>query len=1026
MYEKLGKALMKGFIMLFVVIPSLNSCFDDSELWEKIESIEARLDSLETSLNGQLKAFNDFMVSQEVTISSCVQKADGSYGLTLSNGTVFTMLPDSTSFSNIVSYIEESGVKYWAVCDPSGNLTPMLGSDGKKIPVMADTPVVEERDGVYYLTVGGNEYVTGFNTEDFVSIFTSYTINKDDLGQMHSATFIFGEDLSFTVSLDGYTGFAFLDNSGEKTTEYYVAYGKTVDIMLETVGVTDFVVQAPEGWKVREKVEAFDGTRYISVTAPEKAAAVEFGEGMLKVVAVLEGGKAAASSLRLTTNPFKALAATATKVVVENCVGVDKFVYGLCAKSEFEAGVYSAASDALAGTETDGVAVAEARIAVDYADISQKDLVVGEDYVLWAIPVHCTYIGEVTETLHAEETLVSIGFTHVDVEISNVVPTFDDADISVNMEGVTSYYAGTALAEETLISDIIDKINSGRIAPFSDGFDYAGSAFTYPSAEANAGILMNPGSTYCTWIVPVREGRSVYVEEDVIKAEFTLKLIEKGGKADLAEKSSSTDCVSIVVDLEAEGAKQIYYAFMTERNASRYPDNDLKAEYLLKNGTMVAVSDDTKPVRIVMGELKPETTMALLAVAVDKDGKYGKAMQKSYKTKAIEFNTIRLKVNPSDIKDKSAQLQLSYTGGIPEEYVYWVASVNHKDWLTTFDANMANVQNYMALSEDPLSDPLLYDSMTTHSVEGDVLTLRNLYPGTQYKVIVIAKDKNGVPSKYAYCDIVTMTVNLGTIVTADNQAWKSAKAAVEIKWHHDKFYVGGESAFYAFDITVPKDLTAYIWCISDAYFQENTSTQTVPQKIVDIEKYCSRKYDAGVVASKDGMLMQEPDWQDDNGKVQTGHLMNVYSFYVHGYPKNGFATYFASGTHDESTCTSWEEGHCFNYQYALDAIAKRVDPSYEYYKQYVKNNRGSYCTKEEVIDKAAKDLYEAYLPYYENAEPLVYINEGAPLYMEQHYGAGPDDNGSVVDDVYIVFKDKDGNYYEPMSFQVPNSFKTLN
>ena len=43
--------------------------------------------------------------------------------------------------------------------------------------------------------------------------------------------------------------------------------------------------------------------------------------------------------------------------------------------------------------------------------------------------------------------------------------------------------------------------------------------------------------------------------------------------------------------------------------------------------------------------------------------------------------------------------------------------------------------------------------------------------------------------------------------------------------------------------------------------------------------------------------------------------------------------------------------------------------------------------------------------------------------MENHYASGLNDEGKVVDDVYIVFKDAQGNYYEPMSFEVPNYFK---
>ena len=75
------------------------------------------------------------------------------------------------------------------------------------------------------------------------------------------------------------------------------------------------------------------------------------------------------------------------------------------------------------------------------------------------------------------------------------------------------------------------------------------------------------------------------------------------------------------------------------------------------------------------------------------------------------------------------------------------------------------------------------------------------------------------------------------------------------------------------------------------------------------------------------------------------------------------------------------------------------------------------------INKVAQDLFEAYYPFYKDAQPLVYENNGDALYMENHYAIGTDDSGRVVDDVYVVFIDKDGNYYEPMSFEVPNYFK---
>ena len=131
------------------------------------------------------------------------------------------------------------------------------------------------------------------------------------------------------------------------------------------------------------------------------------------------------------------------------------------------------------------------------------------------------------------------------------------------------------------------------------------------------------------------------------------------------------------------------------------------------------------------------------------------------------------------------------------------------------------------------------------------------------------------------------------------------------------------------------------------------------------------------------------------------------------------ATYFATGSHGADNCTEWEAGECSNYAYALNHITKRLNV--DYYKEFFREQKG--LKIESVIEKAAQDYYEAYYPYYKDAKPLIYENNGEGLYMENHYAIGTDDSGKVVDDVYVVFIDKDGNYYEPMSFEVPNYFK---
>lgn len=201
--KKCGYTFLKYALLVLFVLPSVTSCYDDSKIWDRIGAIEDRLNTLETGLNNQIKAFSDFLADKGITISECKQNADGSYSISLSNGTSFNTLSETADFSALVSYLEIDGVKYWASYDPEGDLVPLVGADGSKVPVHTAAPVVEERDGVYYLVLGDKEFVTGYRTKDVVSIFTSCQLNKDDAGQVYSATFTFGEDMSFTVIVDG-------------------------------------------------------------------------------------------------------------------------------------------------------------------------------------------------------------------------------------------------------------------------------------------------------------------------------------------------------------------------------------------------------------------------------------------------------------------------------------------------------------------------------------------------------------------------------------------------------------------------------------------------------------------------------------------------------------------------------------------------------------------------------------------------------------------------------------------------------
>ena len=80
----------------------------------------------------------------------------------------------------------------------------------------------------------------------------------------------------------------------------------------------------------------------------------------------------------------------------------------------------------------------------------------------------------------------------------------------------------------------------------------------------------------------------------------------------------------------------------------------------------------------------------------------------------------------------------------------------------------------------------------------------------------------------------------------------------------------------------------------------------------------------------------------------------------------------------------------------------------------------------EELEAFAESYLQAYKPFYEDMEPIIFVNDGSPIKVFTGSAIGVDEKGEVHDRVIVMFKDKQGNYYEPMYFEVPNYFKSQN
>lgn len=1020
---KFKNLLIKGLLLFCFVSPIFVSCSDIKELWEKVEVIESRLDSIQNDLNAQIVAMNALLEGGDITIAKCEKNDNGSYSITLSNGTEFTVMSKLACYEPIVSYVEVNGAKYWAIYDSDGVLTPLLDGAGEKIPVSAATPVIEERDGVYYLIVGKNEYITGYGKDDKVSVITDYVINADESGNAYSVTFKIGDE-TFTLSVDGYKGFTFRLGSaqigGNIIKDLYVAFGSTYRITAGLDGVVDYVMQIPDGWRVKETTDETTGELILDITAPtvetiNSGAAVDSGD--LKVVAVVEGGDAMVARLELSTTPFKTFKVTTTNALIEKYNGVDKFLYGLIKYSDYdEAAIFAGAADMLIANDK---GVSETDIDRPLSEILGTEIAAGEKYVLWAVPAFYN-ISDDDAAYYVVEGLIvthTFGGTVISQELTNII--FNDATLDFSLSGTDSYFGGTCENTETAIREILFRINNGMEEPLTEPVSYNGSVFAFPTEELSGNVEVKSGIEYITWVIPCVEGKDNYSAEDIVSKPFILPEVTAGGVIEVAPGTAEIGKVDIKVPLTASGASRIYYIFLNTRTANRYDDAG-KVDYLLKNGKIA----DGESVVATVDNLTPGTERTMLAMAVDAVGKYGPLNVSVYVTDELVYNDMEVTLAAGQVGENSASVSVTVTGGTAVDYVYWAGKQTEEFWLglsgSTVLDKAASAQQKLALYPD---DNAVVKAMNNFPLTNGVINMSDLKGNTTYQVVVLAVDATGNYSKVGHVQFNTLAVDLGTIVTKGSDKWTEMYEKIKIEWAADKFYLAANSnlsASYGFDITIPTDHTAYILCTTEEYFKENPDTKKLEDMIINIEAQCSRKYDSGKVTfDENGEYAVEPDWVDDEGNVVQGTLLNVYDFYVHGFPTNGFATYFAAGSHGAGNCPEWENGQCGNYAYALEHITKRH--SIDYYKDLVRKNRG--LKIQSVIDKAAQDLFDAYYPYYKDAKPLIYENNGSPLYMENQYAIGPDDEGVVKDDVFVVLKDSEGNYYEPMSFEVPNYFK---
>ena len=959
--KTLFQSLRKLALFAVLVCPVAVSCttmqeYDDSEIKEQIEIIINKIYELEQKMNSEIQALKD-MLAGKLLITSV--KTDSQTGITtvnLSNGTSFELLPEK-DLKSFVTYITLSdGIDYWAYIDENGKKQLFLDENGEAVPVLAEIPEVVVKDGETWIVVGGVEYPLAGN-----SVFSDYELFKDELtGEIYAVTFTFGEEMSFTVTVDGAAGFFFVKPSGWSTvaiSDYFVPLGMTERVQVDARGVVDYVLQIPDGWRVKEYKDVFMGALYFDITAPSQEL-VESGmaasEGDLKVVAVLEGGKATVAKLYLSSDPFKEFSVSLGKATVKMYNGLQKFVYGVCTASSYnEDTIFKTAESLLDAYEYPaGYGVSDFDLdGMSLSEIAGRTLTAGNQYVFWAIPALYYSTDEESGYYLKEGTFTyqTATYSSVKFEVGNA--STRDAQLDMELKGVGSYYTELLPKAEFMIEDVVYNLNnSGYYTARTTPKTFSGSVFEF------AGVKAEQATEYVAWLAVAEDGKT-YTAADVVVCEFsTLNLV--AGSSVKVEASAAEETVSDVsISLTAAGAEKIYYSYVTTAVAKTLATDDDKADYLFVNG--VAVEGETVEAKATdVIEVKPATSYVFLAVATDASGKYSEVVTVECKTKAIEFNDLKVVLSLEKNDPGNVVVSISAEGAV--DYLYWIGRTADNIWKSAnyLGGSAAKAQNYMYANA---GHERFTSVMEAYPVVDGTITMTDLVANVGYVIVAMAKDKDGLYSKATDLRFTPRDVAIGEVVLSSDPKWEAARPTIE--WIPSKFEpsTGMMSGRYGYYVTIPSGFTGYVLAGTDDYLTEGNPQLklSVEDKILKIIEYTDKHKDSDYVVDYD--LWGEKGWP---------YGSEFYSF-EHGDPLFGNVVIWASKEFHDSVC----------------------DCGHPYVGTGVYNN----------VEVEVKHV--------------LHVNDGTPIEMRQPYAVGS--KTKVVDKVFVVCQDLDGNCYEPFVIGVP-------
>ena len=858
------KSAVLSMAAVSLMASSVVSCqYDDTALWNEVENIKQELADLRLQLETELNAIKD-LVNGQVTVKEVKQQNDGSKIIILSDGSKITVYPKGAGVpSNIVTVVTVDGVMYWAMYDGLGNAAPIMVG-GKMVPVADVAPQTQIVDGAIEVSFdGGSTWIkTGYTESVADSIISDIEVVYSDW-QTDSEGNPVALYCKITMA-DGSIVKVGMQN-GKLVLPYdmmFVPYGSDMLFTLGVDDVADFMNTNPRGWESDIEYNAKSGTMQIRFYAPsyedvESGAAVR--DGVAKVMVVFNNGSSAIASIKLSTNPAQ-VHFTQEGVYVEVGYGTNYLLCGIIGSKNFKLDTYvTNCNKVLAnGSTMSGIYQASFmesnKIFIKYSELRSAALSAGEEYTFWYVSPRNDEEGGLY--VDAKEFVVET-YTHSSAKFEVTSASFFDVDVKFDVVGSEGYMLGYEKAED---------FDAAAIAAYyTENYDYLNATRTDISYSGSFMELMGStsqqleqGTEYVLYYV-AKSKSHVILEDNVLNWSFTTADFTEGGNIDVViEGEPIVEYKDIYLTLNSTGDHiMLIYNAMPSYMATAYPDDSYIINMLLTEGVSTVTGE---AVDAHYKGTEPGEDVTFFAVAIDKDGKIGKPLKKEFKTKDFEYNDLTVTLTLVDYKVDNTLINVACDGSSHFKYIY--CALDNNDWKDVYGGTAKKAGEYIIMNPEATN---VYDTNKVNLTSEGNISLQGLNVDTEYVLVCVAVDENGVESKPATC-YFSPIANIGNMVKRTDANWEEGKPEIilgdtgEVEFFNFSWYVTPQKDFVAYSMADHPDN------LVSEYYGTNVNT---PEKLIAyIVAGCDNgKRDCGHKCeySENGYVYTWSEMEDING-----------------------------------------------------------------------------------------------------------------------------------------------------------------